>query len=184
MMRRLLPPLLGLALVASGCAKAQAHVEPELPSLAPPPPPPRVIAIYEPEVEATPVVEPEPTETAEAPRPRPARPQGNRNENATRPEPARPEPAVRPNTSPPALTLKPASGAEAKTEASIRGLLDRAGRDLERVNYAALDNDGRAQYDTARRFRQQAEEALKNRNYVFAGKLADKAATMAAVLVR
>ncbi|MEY4095987.1 MAG: hypothetical protein RLZZ53_3186, partial [Acidobacteriota bacterium] len=31
---------------------------------------------------------------------------------------------------------------------------------------------------------QQAEDALKTRNVVFAGKLADKAATMAAVLVR
>ncbi len=47
-----------------------------------------------------------------------------------------------------------------------------------------VDTDGRAQYDTAKRFLQQAEEALKTRNYVFAGKLADKAATMAAVLVR
>lgn len=183
-MRRLLPPLVVLALAATGCAKAKAHVEPELPSLTPPPPPPRVVAVYEPEVEATPIVEPEPAEAAEVPRPRPARPPGNRNDGVTRPEPVRPEPAVRPNPSPPALTLKPPAGTEAKTEASIRGLLDRAGRDLGRVNYAALDPDGRAQYDTARRFRQQAEEALKNRNYVFAGKLADKAATMAAVLVR
>ena len=31
---------------------------------------------------------------------------------------------------------------------------------------------------------QQADEALKSRNVVFAGKLADKAAIMAAVLVR
>ncbi len=31
---------------------------------------------------------------------------------------------------------------------------------------------------------QQAEDALRTRNVVFAGKLADKAATMAAVLVR
>ena len=59
-----------------------------------------------------------------------------------------------------------------------------AARDLGRVNYQALDADGRAQYDTARRFMQQADEALKGRNVMFAGKLADKAATMAAVLVR
>ena len=49
---------------------------------------------------------------------------------------------------------------------------------------ASLNADGRAQFETARRFLQQAEEALKARNIVFAGKLADKAATMAAVLVR
>ena len=50
--------------------------------------------------------------------------------------------------------------------------------------YQTLDADGRVQDDTARRFMQQADEALKARNVVFAGKLADKAATMAAVLVR
>jgi hypothetical protein len=72
----------------------------------------------------------------------------------------------------------------AKTEASIRELLARARRDLQQVNYAALDADGRAQYDTARRFMDQAEEALKGGNLAFAGKLADKAATMGAVLVR
>ena len=90
----------------------------------------------------------------------------------------------RPAATPPALTLKPAPGVAAKTEASIRELLGRAQRDLQRVNYAALDADGRAQYDTARRFMHQAEEALKGGNLAFAGKLADKAATMGAVLVR
>jgi hypothetical protein len=181
-MRRLWPPLFVVAILATGCVKAKAQVEPELPSLMPPPPPPRIVAVYEAEPEPVPAVEPEPTEeTTQTPRPRPVRPQGNRE---TRPEPARTEPAARPNTPPPALTLKPPAGSETKTETSIRDLLERAGRDLGRVNYAALDPDGRTQYDTARRFRQQAEEALKNRNYVFAGKLADKAASMAAVLVR
>ena len=73
---------------------------------------------------------------------------------------------------------------KAQTANAIRELLGRATRDLSRVNVASLNNDGRAQYDTARRFIQQADEALKARNIVFAGKLADKAATMAAVLVR
>ena len=67
---------------------------------------------------------------------------------------------------------------------AIRDLLTRATRDLSRVNSASLNSDGRAQYETARRFIQQAEDALRARNIVFAGKLADKAATMAAVLVR
>jgi outer membrane biosynthesis protein TonB len=181
-MRRVFPLLIAATMLATGCAKARAQVEPEMPAMAPLPPPPRVVAVYEPEPEPIPATEPEPTEEAtQAPRPRPNRPTPNRPD--TRPEPPRAEPAPRPS-SPPALTLKPPSGSEAKTEASIRNLIDRAARDLGRVNYAALDADGRAQYDTARGFRQQAEEALKNRNYVFAGKLADKAATMAAVLVR
>ena len=67
---------------------------------------------------------------------------------------------------------------------AIRELLGRAARDLSRVNAGALNTDGRAQYDTARRFLQQAEDALKARNIVFAGRLADKAATMAAILIR
>jgi hypothetical protein len=62
--------------------------------------------------------------------------------------------------------------------------LSRASRDLGRVNAAVLDSDGKAQYATARRFQQQAEEALKSGNLVFAGKLADKAAILAAVLLR
>lgn len=183
-MRGQIPLIVAVALLAAGCAKARAQVEPEMPTLAPPPPPPRVVTAYEPEVEPPLEAEPEPTEeTTETPRPRPNRPPGNRPDETARPEPVRAEPVARPN-GPPALTLKPPAGSEGKTEASIRALLGRAGQDLGRVNYAALDPDGRTQYDTARRFRQQAEEALKNGNYVFAGKLADKAATMAAVLVR
>ena len=48
----------------------------------------------------------------------------------------------------------------------------------------SLAGNFRSQFDTARRFIQQADDALKARNIVFAGKLADKAATIAAVLVR
>ena len=131
-----------------------------------------------------PTIVPGPAETAlnTLPAPTPARPA------ATRPEPPKPEPPriepERPPSPAPALTLRPAPGTEAKTEASIRNLLGRAQKDLQNVRYPELDADGRAQFDTARRFMQQAEEALKGGNLVFAGKLADKAATMAAVLVR
>ena len=152
-----------------------------MPVLAPPPPPPRVVETY---VDPVPTIEPSPVETALATPPSrpPARPAAPRPE-ATKPEPARIEPE-RTIANAPALTLKPAPGMEAKTQASIRDLLDRAMRDLQKVKYAALDADGRAQYDTARRFMDQAEEAIKNSNLAFAGKLADKAATMAAILVR
>ena len=84
----------------------------------------------------------------------------------------------------PSLTMTPSPGSEAQTVTAIRDLLGRAARDLSRVTAASLNSDGRAQYDQASRFIQQAEDALRNRNIVFAGKLADKAATMAAVLVR
>jgi hypothetical protein len=166
----------------SACAKARANTEPVMPVLEPPPPPPRLVETYN--DEPVPTVEPSPVDTAlSTPPPRPpARPPAPRIEPA-KPEPARTEPD-RPTPTPPALTLKPAPGMEAKTEASIRQLLDRASRDLGRVRYAELNADGRAQYDIARRFMQQAEDALKGGNLAFAGKLADKAATMGAVLVR
>jgi hypothetical protein len=89
-----------------------------------------------------------------------------------------------PAPKPPALTLTPVPGTEAKTEASIRALLLRVSRDLARVNANGLSADGRTQFDAARRFVQQSEDALKARNLVYAGKLADKASAMAAVLVR
>jgi hypothetical protein len=43
--------------------------------------------------------------------------------------------------------------------------------------------DARAQYDQSKRFTQQAEQALKDRNFVFAATLADKAAALAVELV-
>jgi len=167
---------------SAACAKARAHTEPAIPVLTPPPPPPRMVEIYI--DEPVPTIEPSPVDTALAPPPTrpPARP------TTARPEPPKQEPArsepERPAIAPPALTLKAAPGAETKTEASIRALMSQTQRDLQRVNYAALDADGRAQFDIARRFMQQADDALKGGNLPFAGKLADKAATMASVLVR
>jgi hypothetical protein len=134
-------------------------------------------------VDPVPTVDPSPAEIALAPPPARTPPRA-----VTRPEPVKPEPLrsepERPAASGAALTLKPAPGVAAQTENSIRSLLERATRNLQRVNYAALNADGRAQFDTARRFMQQADEALKAGNLAFASKLADKAATMASVLVR
>ncbi len=168
------------ASLAACAAKAQVRTEVALPLLDPPPPPPRVVADYAPEPEPIPFALP--IETAEPVRPpvRPPRPEQKPEPATAAPEPA--EAAVKPQT--PSLTLTPSPGSESQTAVAIRNLIVRATRDLARVNAASLTNDGRAQYETARRFIEQAEEALRARNVVFAGKLADKAATMAAVLVR
>lgn len=178
-MRVALVVLLSASLGACA-AKAQVRTEPPVPPLDPPAPPPRVIATYEPDPE--PIVATPPVEPAAPVRPpsRPPRPE-QKPEPAATPEPV--ESTSRP-ASGPSLTLTPTPGSEAQTVNAIRDLLVRATRDLSRVNVTTLNSDGRAQYDTARRFIQQAEDALKTRNIVFAGKLADKAATMAAVLVR
>lgn len=176
--------ILIVALVsASGaaCATTRAHTEPILmPELIPPPPPPRVIETFP---EPLPTIGPSPVETAlstppaRVPAPPPARPEPSKVEIP-------PPQAEPPAPGAPSLTLKPGPGARAQTEASIRALLDSATRNLQRVNYAALNADGRAQYDQASRFRQQAEEQLKGANLTFAGLLADKAAMMASLLVR
>jgi hypothetical protein len=62
---------------------------------------------------------------------------------------------------------------------NIRDLLARANRDLKGIAPASLNADGKAQFDTARRFADQAEQALKEMNLIFALTLADKAATLA-----
>lgn len=171
----------GLISSLGACAaRAQVRAEVEMPLLDPPPPPPRVVASYPAETEVVPLA---PTVEAAAPARPPVRP----------PRPEKPEPAQTPpepvqeaarGESAPSLTLTPSPGTETQTAAAIRDLMARAARNLSRVNQASLNADGRTQFDTARRFLQQADEALKTRNIVFAGKLADKAATMAAVLVR
>jgi hypothetical protein len=67
-------------------------------------------------------------------------------------------------------------------ERSIRATLTKASGDLSRVDYRGLNIDARTQYDTAKRFIQQADEAVRAKNLVFAKNLADKAATLAAQL--
>jgi hypothetical protein len=134
--------------------------------------------VYPPEVKPEPA--PPVTETPSTPRPieRPPRPE------TAKPEPPKPEATTGPPAPRPSLTITPTPGTEAQTEAAIRTLLAKASRDLSRVNPASLGTDGRAQFDTAKRFLQQAEEALKNKNLVYAGTLADKASTLAAVFAR
>ena len=78
--------------------------------------------------------------------------------------------------------MTPSPGSESQTVAAIRDLLGRATRDLARVNTASLGGDGRAQYDTAKRFIIQADDAIKAKNLVFAKSLADKAVALAAQL--
>ena len=67
-------------------------------------------------------------------------------------------------------------------ERTIRTVLARATADLSRINYRTLNADARMQYDTAKRFVNQAQEAVRAKNLVFAKNLADKAALLAAQL--
>ena len=172
-MRRTLGVMaLGALIAASACgAKTPPRTAPVIPP--PPPPPPLLQAhagadwlpTWPPEIDATPVAAllEEEAETA-APRPAPERP----------PEPAPPVPVVEP----PRLSTPETPDDVAATQ-QVRDTLERTRRALATLRYDRLSSDARAQYDTVTQLVQQAEEALKARNFVFALKVADKAETLA-----
>jgi hypothetical protein len=74
------------------------------------------------------------------------------------------------------------AGAEGQVENAIRSELTRATADLNRIDYVRLNTDARTQYNTAKSFISQAQDALRQKNLVFAKNLADKAAALAAQL--
>jgi len=65
----------------------------------------------------------------------------------------------------------------------VRDLLARAARDINQVDYSRLSTEGKSQYEQSKRFSIQAEQALRERNLIFAATLADKAATLAVELL-
>jgi len=91
------------------------------------------------------------------------------------PDPAPPPPPV---LDPPRLTT-PETPDDAAATRQVRDSLARARRALGALRYERLSPDARAQYDTVVQLIQQAEEALRTRDFVFALKVADKAETLA-----
>ena len=187
MKRRSLLPLAALAavLVSPACTRTQAKVTPDAPLEVPPPPPREVeVANSEPPPPATLVPEPARNPArlrppAPAPRAEPPPPQ------PTTPEPPAaepPKPIEEPRPPAPSTLQTTPPSAEGEVERAIRAALTRANSDLSRVDYRALNNDARTQYDTAKRFVQQADRALHEKNLVFAKSVADKAAALAAQL--
>jgi hypothetical protein len=176
------------AVVASGCAKARAESAPDGPPLTVPEPPARVLAPIDEPLPATAAV---PDTPAPAPARAPARPPARRADAAEPPrqEPPAPSPAAATPPTEPVPTetreLRAAPNANtAAAERNVRDMLARASRDINRVDYARLSAAGKEQYDQSKRFSQQAEQALRDRNFTFAATLADKAATLAAELLR
>ncbi|HET7616873.1 MAG TPA: hypothetical protein VFK20_00080 [Vicinamibacterales bacterium] len=168
----------------SACASAQAKTAADRPSLSVPPPPPRIFG----PIESTPAA-PEPVpDLPPAPAPnRPPRTTPSREPAAK--EPVKPE--TRPETvpeqpapTPPATATVPQLSTPQtvdSTEASktVRVTLDRANGMLSGVDYQRLSAERRTQYDTAKRFIQQAQDAIAGGNLVYAQSLAEKADTIA-----
>ena len=175
--------VVALGLAASACASAQAKGDAGGPALAPPAPPPHTIVPVEFVEEPAPPAPPSPEPTVVRP-------------SSRRPAPKSDKPAEKPAEKPDlaAAPIQPAAPAQApplqttanvtEVEKAIRARMAQASRDLDRTDYRPLSAERRAQYDTAKRFIRQADEALKVKNLVFAEQLADKAATLAAALAQ
>jgi hypothetical protein len=173
---------LAIVLAVSGCAKARAATEPEGPPLQVPAAPERVLApVEQPPLAAAPLPEtPSVVEPVRPARPaaevKPAAPPAAAAPVAPAPAPPPPPPAARDLQAP-----SPANAAT--TERSVRDLLARAAKDINQVDYNRLSVEGKTQYEQSKRFSIQAEQALRERNLIFAATLADKAATLAAELL-
>lgn len=176
-----------VSLVATaGCFRAQARAVPEVvPELEVPAPPPRIVDPVVAQVPQPVGLADEPTQNTQIPRP----PAPGVRVDTAKPDTSKPEPVAadqpRPSEAPrpPQTTLQTTPvEQEADVLRKVRDLLAKATADLSRIDYNRLNADARTQYDQAKRFGSQADEAVKAKNLVFAGYLADKAATLAAQL--
>ena len=168
------------AALAGGCAKARAETVPDGPPLATPQPPSRVFA----PIEEEPLVSSPVAEAPVAPPPR-VPPTTQPRPRTPTPEPEKPTPAPAPAASVEAPRVLSAVSAPLDPEAEkrINELLRNAKGDLSRVDYRGLTRGGREQYDSAKGFTEEAEKALKERNFIYAQTAADKAAKLAAELL-
>jgi len=183
-MRRIYILLLGAAL-ASGCARAHAKAAPENPPLDMPAPPERVVEPSEENPPATPVELPsEPARTAIKRVPAPARSEPAHTEpKPETPPPEPPKPPVAEEPPRPASPLQTTPAEEVgELENAIRTALSHAQSDLNRVDYRLLNPEARNQYDIAKGFIRQADDAIRVKNLEYAKTVADKAAAMAAQL--
>jgi len=178
-----------VSLVASGCVRTAAKTTPDAPPLDMPAPPAR-------EMEPNDAETPQPVPLVSEPaRSTPTRPRTAPREPAprvepTKPEPPKPEPppaiepvkpAEEPLKPPSTLQTTPAT-AEGEVERGIRASLTRATSALNSIDYRVLNAGAKTQYDTAKRWIRQADEAMRAKNLVMAKNLADKAVALAAQL--
>lgn len=172
--------------IGSGCSNAKAQVAmPESTPLTIPQAPSRVVV--PPAPEPAPVVTEAPASTSPATS---ANPPANGSRPNRDPRPATPPPPVNPPAANPApAATSPATPLETQQnqgelEQRTNLLLGSAKSAIDKIKPDTLSADGKAQLDAAKRFVAQAEAALKVKNVVYAWQLADKANTIATLLLR
>ena len=170
-------------------ACARLHARTAGPALETPVPPARVIPKASPPIESQPIVASPPVGEVQPAEPTTINPPDNAAPTppvptpATTPPPVATERPAQPTPAEPPATLQTTanpSAAEQRTKATLLA----AGKDLARIDVRTLSADARAQYDIARRYVEQANDALNEKKFEFAQQLADKAATLAALLQR
>lgn len=182
-MRKLLVIVAALGLLTAGCASVSAKAPAERPALVVPPPPPRVI---EPVAELPPEpVDDLPPPTGTPPpvsSPRPGRTPRPAVEKPADPKPVEQPPPVEPPPPPPAPAAQLRTPQTADTSGAaktVRTTIDTAQGLLNTVNYNPLSNERKKAYNDAKKFLEEAEDALKKSDLVRAQAVATKAETLA-----
>jgi hypothetical protein len=168
--------LLICAVAVSACSKAQARTpaaEPvEPPALATPEPPSRLklpVAIVDPPASTGTTTE------------KPSAPPNRGKPIATPPAGAS---STTPAATPPEPATTPVIQAGPQVEQRARERLAQAQSDLKKVQPSSLTADAHEQYKSAQRFVRMADDAMQAKNFVYAVYCADKAATLASLLVK
>lgn len=176
-------PVCLVACLASGCIRAQVRTTPNPPPLDVPLPPPRLVEAAEDPPPPEPLTLPAEPARSTLPRPRIPPVPAQQTESSKPPEPPKPPEEPKEPKPPVATTLRTTpTQQEGELDRRTRGLLLEATSNLNRIDYGRLNPDAKGQYDSAKGFVRQAEDALRTKNLVFASYLADKAATLAAQL--
>ena len=171
--------LLVVVLGAAGCVTSRAQIPEPPPALVVPPVPPRAIeppVIVEPPVEPPPVEPlPAPVTTSKPPRPRPA---------ADKPDPKQEPPpdsgATLPTPAPVAPLRSAATPSGPEATKQIREILDSTQKMLDKVDPASLASDDRkANFEQAKAFLRQADDALKKEELTQARLFAERAQNIA-----
>jgi hypothetical protein len=162
------------AVAAPACSKVQART----PAAVPVDPP--ALVIPEPPSRLKVPVSVDPPAPAGSTTEKPASP-ANRGKPAPPPSGTSTPPAATP-PEPPASA--PVIQAGPDVELKARERLRQAQNDLKRVQPSSLSPDARDQYESATRFARLAEDFLGKKNFLYAVYCADKAATLAALLVK